>query len=308
MSRPMNKRMDMQQAVEWFVPSGASLAIGANLESLIPFSAGSEIVRQRRRDLTLVGPISDILFDMMIGAGCVRKLVAAWAGNVSQGLGHNYRRAAEMRVPHPLEVEDHSNFSICLALKAAAMGVPYLPTLSLQGTDLLERSTVMRRSTSPFDGVPVVLVPALHPDVAIVAVQRADEDGNAHMWGNLGVAQEAALAARRLIVVAEEIVPAEVIRSDPNRVFVPGFKVSAVVHEPGGCHPAPVPGLYNRDHRFFEEYHQETRTVAGFGAWLQRWVYEPGNRQAYLAALGSERWSSLQKRRSLPAALVDYGY
>jgi len=304
----MSKTMSMSEAIGRFVPNGATVVTGTNLEALIPFAAGLEIIRQGCRHLTLVGPISDVLFDILIGAGCVKKLVAAWAGNVSEGLGYNYRRAVESGVPHRLEVEDHSNFSICLALKAGAMGIPYLPTRSLLGTDLLAQSQVLRRSTSPLDGSPLVLVPALQPDVAILAVQRADAEGNAHMWGNLGVAAEAALASRQVILVAEEIVPAEVIRSDPNRVLVPGFKVSAVVHEPGACHPAPVPGFYNRDHRFFTEYHSESKSREGFQDWLQRWVYEPASRQAYLARLGDVRWADLQKRRSLLAAPVDYGY
>lgn len=302
------KVMTLEAAVDRFVPDGAGVVAGTNLEALIPFAAGMEIIRQRRRDLTLIGPISDLLFDMLIGAGCVSRMVAAWAGNVSQGLGHNYRRAAETKFPRPLEVEDHSNFSISLALKAGAMGVPFLPTRSLLGTDILARSRTMKRVVSPLDGTPLTLVPALNPDVAILAVQRSDEQGNAHMWGNLGVAPEAARAARHVVLLAEEIVPGEVIRSDPNRVLVPGFKVSAVVRCPGACHPAPVAGCYNRDHAFFEEYHRETRTPEGFRRWLDRWVMGPADREAYLAELGAERWAALARRQSLPAASVDYGF
>ena len=126
----------MQDAVARFVPDGASICIGAALEAAIPFAAGHELIRQRRRDLTLIGPISDILFDQLIGAGCVRRVIAAWVGNVSAGLGHNYRRAVEKQVPAPLEVQDHSNLTIGFALQAAALGAPYLPTRSLLGTDL----------------------------------------------------------------------------------------------------------------------------------------------------------------------------
>lgn len=304
----MTKIMRLRDAVDLFVPDGSAVVAGTNLESLIPFATGLEMIRQRRRDLTLIGPISDVFFDILIGAGCVRKMIVAWAGNVSQGLGYNYRRSVEQSIPHRIEVDDQSNFSICLGLKAGALGVPFLPTRSLLGTDILRRSRSLRQSTSPLDGSPLVLVPALVPDVAILAVQRADAEGNAHMWGNLGVAVEAALASRRIILLTEEIVDAEVIRSDPNRVLVPGFKVSAVVCEPGGCHPAPVPGYYNRDHRFYAEYHRETKTLEGFQAWLQRWVFEADSRPAYLQQLGAERWSALQKRSSRFAAPVDYGY
>lgn len=304
----MSKLTSLPEAIAQSVPNGASVVMGANLESLIPFAAGMELIRQGRRELTLIGPISDLLFDLLIGAGCATRMIAAWAGNVSQGLGHNYRRAAEQGVPHRLQVEEHSNFSIALALKAAALGVPYLPTYSLLGTDLLRRSPSLRESRSPLDGRALTLVPALHPDVAILAVQRADPQGNAHLWGNMGVAQEAAMAARKVILLTETVVEPAVIASDPNRLLVPGFKVSAVVHEPGGCHPSPVPGHYNRDHPFFADYHRESRSREGFAAWLERWVLQPASRAAYLEVLGARRWGALQRQRSLPAAPVDYGY
>ena len=304
----MDRLMTLPEAITRFAPEGAKVVMGTNLEALIPFAAGFELIRQRRRRLTLIGPISDILFDILIGAGCVEHVAAAWVGNVSEGLGHNYRRAMEHGVPQPLTVDDHSNFSICLSLRAAALGVPFLPTRSLLGTGLVQHSRTLKVVDSPLDGSPLVLVPALQPDVAILAVQRSDAAGNAHVWGNLGVEVEAALAARHVILLAEEIVTPEVIRSDPNRVLVPAFKVSAVVQEPGGCHPAPVPGRYNRDHRFYREYHGESKTREGFEAWLQRWVLGPVSRPAYLEVLGQERWTALRPQRSLPAAPVDYGY
>jgi glutaconate CoA-transferase subunit A len=298
----------MSEAVARHVHDGDSLAIGCALEPLIPFAAGHEIIRQQRRDLTLIGPISDILFDQLIGAGCVARVVAAWAGNVSAGLGHAYRRAAEQGVPRAIEIRDHSNFSIALALHAAALGVPFIPARTLLGTDIAAGNPDLIASTSPIDGTPLLLVPAITPDLAIINVQRADAEGNAHAWGNLGICQEAALAARSVIIVAEEIVAPEIIRSDPNRVLAPGFKVVAVVHAPGGAHPAPVQGYYNRDHAFFHEYHQATRTHADMQTWLQEWVYDLADRAAYLAKLGDERWRELAPKRSLPAAIVDYGY
>jgi glutaconate CoA-transferase, subunit A len=302
------KHMTMSEAIARFVHDGQSVAIGCALEPLIPFAAGHEIIRQRRRDLTLIGPISDILFDQLIGAGCVARVIAAWAGNVSAGLGHAYRRAAEQAVPRPIEIRDHSNFSIALALHAAALGAPFIPTYSLLGSDIVAGNPDLKVVASPLDGRPLLLVPALAPDVAIVHVQRADAEGNAHAWGNLGVCQEAALAARAVIVVAEQLVAPEVIRSDPNRVLVPGFKVAAVVHEPGGAHPSPVQGHYNRDHAFFGDYHQATRTHEGVEAWLAEWVYGVPDRAAYLRRLGEARWHSLAPKRSLPASPVDYGY
>ena len=302
------KLMSMREAVARFVPDGASIAIGCALEPLIPFAIGHEIIRQGRRNLTVIGPISDILFDQLIGAGCVTRVVAAWAGNVSEGLGHNYRRAAEKGQPHSIEIVDHSNYSIAVALQAAALGAPYIPIRSLLGSDIARDNPGMRPAPSPLDDTPTLLVSAVQPDVAILHVQRADALGRAHVWGGLGICEEAALAAKGVIYVAEEIVPAEVILSDPNRVLAPGFKTLAVVHEPGGAHPSPVQGYYNRDHAFFAEYHKASRSPEGFAEWLRAWVLDVPDRATYLARLGEARWQALAPKERRLAAPVDYGY
>jgi glutaconate CoA-transferase subunit A len=304
----MDKRLSMSEAIERFVPDGSSLAMGTALEALIPFAAGHEMVRQGKEDLTLIGPISDILFDTLIGAGCVARVEAAWVGNVSGGLGHNYRRAAEKGIPRPVRTVDHSNFSISLALLAGGMGVPYLPTRSLLGTDILSANGTFRVEPSPFDGEPLVLVPAVRPDVAVLHVQRSDEEGYAHAWGNLGITREALAAARTAIIVAEEIVPREVIRSDPNRLLGPADRVVAVVEEPGGAHPSPVQGHYNRDHAFYHQYHDATRADEGWRDWLEEWVLSVSDRRSYLRALGDDRWQALQRKEHRYAAPVDYGY
>lgn len=303
-----DKTLTMAEAVARYVPDGVSVALGCALEPVIPFAAAHEIIRQRRRDLTLIGPISDILFDQLIGAGCVARVVAAWVGNVSEGLGYNYRRATEHSLPHPIEIVDHSNYSVSLALLAAALGVPYIPMRSLLGTDIARDHPTLRRSVSPLDGEQTLLVPALQPDVAILHVQRADAEGRAHLWGGMGICEEAALAAKGVIYTAEEIVPAEVILSDPNRVLAPAMKTLAVVHSPGGAHPSPVQGYYNRDHAAFAEYHQQTRTAEGFDAWLREWVLDQPDRASYLRHLGAHRWEALAVRESRLAAPVDYGY
>jgi glutaconate CoA-transferase subunit A len=298
----------MCDAVARFVPHGSSVVMGAALESLIPFAAGHEIIRRQVRDLTLIGPISDILFDQLIGAGCVRKVIAAWVGNVSAGLGHNYRRACEQGIPHRLEVIDHSNFTISLALLAGGLGAPYIPTYSLLGTDIPKTNPAFRQSISPFGGEKILLVPSLQPDVAILHVQRSDENGNAHAWGNLGISEEAALASQRIIIVAEEVVPHQIIVSDPNRVLAPSFKVCAVVREPGGAHPSPVQGHYNRDHEYYHEYHRATRTVEGNAEWMGQWVADMKDRAGYFQKLGEERRQGLQLKEHRYAAPVDYGY
>ena len=273
----------MREAVARFVPDGTSICMGAALEALIPFAAGHELIRQRRRDLTLIGPISDILFDQLIGAGCVRRVIAAWVGNVSAGLGYNYRRAVEQRIPAPIEVQDHSNLTIAFALQAAALGAPYLPTRSLLGTDLPRANATFKEAADPWSGAPLLLVPAIAPDVAILHVQRADEEGHAHVWGTLGVTRPAALAARQVILVAEEIRPRERILSDPGLVLTPALKVAAVVHQPFGAFPSPVQGHYGRYHDFYQRFHEESRTVEGYRGWLDHWVLGVRDWKGFLA-------------------------
>ena len=303
-----SKLMTMRDAIARNVPSGSTVLLGAQLEQMIPFAAGHELIRQGRRDLTLVGPISDILFDQMIGAGCVTRVMAAWVGNVSAGVGYCFRRAVEHGVRQKIEVIDYSNFTIALALHAAALGVPFLPTHATLGSDLLKKNPNLREFSSPVSGEKLVAVRALRPDVAILHVQRADAQGNAHIWGSLGVAVDGARAARKIIVVAEEIVEPRVISSDPNRTLVPGFLVEAVVHEPGGAHPSPVQGYYARDHAFFSQYHEQTRGIDGFEEWLTQWVVRPESRAEYLKQLGTARMQSLGVKEHAYTVSADFGY
>ncbi|GHO68832.1 CoA transferase subunit A [Ktedonobacter sp. SOSP1-52] len=304
----MSKRLSMAEAVARYIPDGASVALGLALEPLIPFAVGHEIIRQRRQNLALIGPISDILFDQLIGAGCVSTIQAAWVGNVSEGLGHCYRRAVEKQLPHSIHVEEYSNHTIALALLAASVGSPYIPTRTLLGSDIPRQNPRLRVERSPLDEAPILLVPALQPDVAVVHVQRSDEEGNAHAWGNLGICASAFLAAHDVIIVADDLVSRETILSDPNRVLGPSYKVRAVVHEPWGAHPSSVQGCYNRDHAFYHEYHQRTRTQEGFQQWLEEWVLNVPNRATYLARLGEDRMRTLKIREHRYASPVDYGY
>ncbi len=298
----------MSEAVAQLIPSGSMVLLGAQLEPMIPFAAGHELIRQNRRDLTLVGPISDILFDQMIGAGCVSRVMAAWVGNVSAGVGYCFRRAVEEGIPRRIDVVDYSNFTLALALHAAALGAPFMPTYATLGSDLLKKNGNLREFPSPVGEEKLVAVRALRPDVAILHVQRADEEGNAHMWGSLGVAVDGARAARKVIVVAEEIVEPTVIASDPNRTLVPGFLVSAVVHEPWGAHPSPVQGYYGRDHAFFAEYHEQTRRIEDFEDWLDRWVLRIPGRQEYMRQLSAGSAEGLGVREHAPSAVADFGY
>jgi glutaconate CoA-transferase subunit A len=292
------KLMSMAEAVERFVPDGCTVVLGTSLEACIPFAAGHEIIRRGRKDLELVGPISDALFDQLIGAGCARRVTAAWLGNVSEGLGHCYRRAAELGVPRSIEIHDHTNFSISMALWAAAWNVPSLPVRTLLGSDLLRTNPNLRQEGD------LVHVGAVRPDVAILHVQRCDEAGRAHAWGPLGLSEEAGLAAERVIVTCEQLVDAQVILGDPNRILLPETKVVAVVHEPGGAHPAPVQGHFRRDHGFHREYAQRSRTREGFQAWLDQWVMAVPDRATYLGRLDIEPLRIKHHRLSVPA---DYG-
>lgn len=302
----MTKLRSMHDAIAEFVPDGASVALGLQLEQMIPFAAGHEIIRQKKRGLTLIGPISDILFDQIIGAGCVEKVIAAWVGNVMMGSAYNFRRAVEQ---DGMKVFNMTNFALALALQGGAMGVPFIPTRTALGTDTAKGNHFFYQIFSPFEPKESLwAVRALNPDVTIVHVQRADAEGNAQTWGNFGVMIEGVRAAKRVIVVAEEIVKPEVIASDPNRTMIPGFLVNAVVECSYGAHPSPVQGYYSRDNDSFREYHEQTKAKAESEAWLESWVYGVADREQYLEKLGLDRVEALGVKRHAYAAQADFGY
>jgi len=302
----VSKLLPMPEAIAELVPDGALIALGLQMEQMIPFAAGHEIIRQQKRDLTLIGPISDILFDQLIAAGCVEQVIAAWVGNVMMGSAYNFRRAVEK---NGIKVFNMTNFSIALALQAGAMGVPFLPTRTALGSDVAKGNHFFYQIFSPFEPKESLqAIRALNPDVTIVHVQRADREGNAHCWGNFGVMIEGVRAAKRVIVVAEEIVEPEVIASDPNRTVIPGFLVNAVVECPYGAHPSPVQGYYKRDDAFFRQYHEQTKARADSDAWLDRWVYSTADRRAYVNQLGACRVEELGVKQHAYAAQTDFGY
>jgi glutaconate CoA-transferase, subunit A len=302
----MSKLMSMRDAISNFVPDGASVALGLQMEQMIPFAAGHEIIRQKKRGLTLIGPISDILFDQLIAAGCAEQVIAAWVGNVMMGSAYNFRRAVEQ---NEVKIFNMTNFTIALALQAGAMGIPFLPTRTALGSDVPRGNHFFYQIFSPFaEKEPLWAIRALNPDVTIVHAQRADCEGNAHCWGNFGVMLEGVRAAKRVIVMVEEIVEPEVIASDPNRTVIPGFMVNAVVHCPYGAHPSPVQGHHNRDNAFFRQYHQQTKTKADSDVWLERWVYSVPDRRAYMNQLGACRVEELTVKNHAYAVQTDYGY
>lgn len=282
--------MPIKEAVASFVRDGDGVVLGAALENAIPFAATHELIRQGFRNLNAIAPISDISTDMLIGAGCVSEVTGAWVGNVSGGLGHNYRRAAETGAPNPIKINDYSNFSIGMAFFAGAYGLPYVPLKSILGSDIIKSNPKIILSENPFseNKERVALVPALKPDVAFLVVQRADRYGNSHIWGSTGLTQEASIAAEKIIVLADEIVEPEVIASDPSRVLIPGFGVNAVCHVPAASHPAPLIGRWKRDNEFLHQYHKETREPADFDRWCDEWVRDLPDHEAYRTKLGGQ--------------------
>ncbi len=297
----------MHDAISTHIPDGCSVALGLQMEQMIPFSAGHEMIRQKKRGLILIGPIFDIIADQLIGAGCVEEVIGAWVGNVMMGSAYNFRREVESG---RVRVTNLTNFSVALALQAGAMGIPFLPMRSALGSDVAKGNRFFKEMDDPFGGEPSKLhaVRALNPDTTILHVQRADAEGNAHCWGNFGVMLEGVRAAKKVIVVAEEIVAPKVIASDPNRTVIPAFLVSAVVESPMGAHPSPVQGYYKRDNEFFMQYHRESKTQADFDDWAKTWIHGVADREGYMQVLGAERAASLGVKTHAYAAQTDYGY
>jgi glutaconate CoA-transferase, subunit A len=300
-----SKLMSMSEAVERYVHDGDAVLI-EGFTHLICFAAGHEIIRQRKRDLTACRLTPDLVYDQLIGAGCVRKLVFSWAGNPGAGPLYALRRAVEEGVPNRIEIEEYSHFGMVARLTAGAARLPFYPLRDYMGSDLPRVNPNIRTVTCPFTGEALAAVPALEPDVAIVHAQRCDEQGNAQIWGLMGVQKEAAFASRRVIVVAEEIVDESVIRSDPNRTLIPGIIVTAVVHEPFGCHPSYAQGYYDRDNDFYVAWREISKEQERFEAYLDEWVFGVKDRSEYAAKLG-EATERLRARDAF-CAPVNYGF
>ena len=258
-----SKLLDLREAVSRHIHDGDTIFVGG-FGQCIPFSTAHEIVRQGRKDLTLCRSGADILFDMLIGAGSVKKVIFGYVGNPGIGLAHAFRRAVEAGT---LEIEDWTNFGMVLRLHAGALGVPFLPTASLLPGDLANALGI-KNVTCPYTGEGLSAVPALRPDVAIVHAQCADEDGNIQLFGLTGDTLEGAMASKRIVATVEEIVPAKVIRSRPDRTVIPGFRIASVSHVPWGAHPAYVEGHYGRDDDAYTEWDKISRSAEKLNAWI----------------------------------------
>src|SRR5687768_3583880 len=298
----MSKLIALPEAIAKFVSDGDTV-YAAGFTHLIPFAAGHEIVRQGKKDLILARATPDLIYDMLVAAGCARKVIFSYMGNPGVGSLRIMRSALEQR---KLEWEEYSHFGMITRLQAGASGLPFLPMNQTGGTDLEHANPNIKRIPDPYGGEDVIVVPALNPDVAIVHVQRADANGNAHLWGIIGEQKEAAFAAKKVILTAEEIVDESVIRSDPNRTMIPGIVVSAVCHVPFACHPSYAQGYYDRDNEFYLAWDKISESTEATKQYLEEWVYGVKDRNEYWEKLGEEKHKRLEvpQRMSEP---INYG-
>lgn len=243
---------------------------------LIPHAAGHEIIRQGRRDLTLVRMTPDIVYDQLIGAGCARKLVFSWGGNPGVGSLHRFRDAVQHAWPVPLEIEEHSHAGMANRYVAGASGLPFAVLRGYRGTDLSEHTSTIKWITCPFTGEELAAVPAINPDVTVVHAQRADRQGNVQMWGLVGVQKEAVLAAERSLVTVEEVV--DELEPVPGQVILPGWAVTAVAEAPHGAHPSYAQGYYERDNAYYRYWDSIGSDREAFGNWVRDEVMNKGAR------------------------------
>ncbi len=280
----MTKLISLPEAIANFVHDGDTV-YAAGFTHLIPFAAGHEIIRQGKKNLTLARATPDLIYDQMVAAGCAKKVIFSYMGNPGVGSLRIVRSAIERG---ELEWEEYSHFGMITRLQAGAAGLPFLPMNQTGATDLQTANPNIKQIRDPYGGTDIVVVPALNPDVAIVHVQRADANGNAHLWGIIGEQKEAAFAAKKVILTAEEIVAESVIRSDPNRTIIPGIVVSAVCHVPFACHPSYAQGCYDRDNEFYLTWDKISASAEATKQYLDEWVYGVKDRDQYWQKLGAD--------------------
>jgi glutaconate CoA-transferase, subunit A len=301
-----SKVTTLREAVAELVHDGDTVAI-EGFTHLICFAAGHEIIRQRKRDLTLARMTPDVIYDQMVGAGVASKLIFSWVGNPGVGSLHAIRRRIEEEDPAPLELEEYSHFGMVCRYVAGASNLPFFPIRSYYESDIPKVNPKIVPMKSPYeDATEVYVVPPLRPDVTIVHAQRADAEGDAQIWGLLGCQKEAAFAGKRTIVVCEEVVEESVIRRDPNRTVIPGAVVDAVVEQPYACHPSFAQGYYDRDNAFYLEWDKIAREPATLETWLKEWVYDLGGHAEYVDKFGAAHWDGLRPTPA-PSGEVDYG-
>jgi glutaconate CoA-transferase subunit A len=276
------QHLPLAQAIERLGPDGACVAL-EGFTHLIPFAAGHEIIRQKRRGLHLVRMTPDLVYDQMIGMGCARRITFSWGGNPGVGSLHRLRDAVEKGWPHPLEVDEHSHAGMAAAFCAGASGLPFGVLRGYIGTDLPAQNARIRSVRCPYTGEDLATVPAINPDVTILHAQRADKAGNVAITGIVGAQREAALAAKALIVTVEEIV--EELPPALNGIVLPHWVVTAVCRCPGGAYPSYAHGYYARDNAFYQRWDDLARDREQFQAWMRRHVLETRDHREFLASL-----------------------
>lgn len=298
----MTKLVSLSEAIQSYVHDGDTV-YAAGFTHLIPFAAGHEMIRQGLKNLVLARATPDLIYDQMVAAGCARKVIFSYMGN--PGVGSLRFVRAEIEAGS-IEWEEYSHFGMISRLQAGAAGLPFIPMMQTAAGDLERTNPNYRTVMDPYSGHDVVVLPALNPDVAIVHVQRCDIHGNAQIWGIIGEQKEAAFAARRVILTAEEIVSEDVIRSDPNRTLIPDLIVSAVCHVPYACHPSYAQGYYDRDNHFYLQWDEISKSKDSIRAYLDEWVHGVKDREEYWKKMGTETHERLrvQERWSVP---VNYG-
>ena len=261
----MAEIVPLADAIEELVHDGDEVAL-EGFTHLIPFAAAHEIVRQGRRDLTLIRMTPDLVYDQLIGMGCARKLIFSWGGNPGVGSLHRFRDAVERGWPVPLAIEEHSHAGMANRYVAGASGLPFAVLRGYVGTDLPAQSSTIAAITCPFTGEVLTAVPAVNPDVTVIHAQLADRKGNVQLWGITGVQKEAVLAAKRSLVTVEEVV--DELEPRPGAVLLPSWVVTAVAEVPGGARPSYAQDYYDRDNDYYKAWDAISRSREGFAEWM----------------------------------------
>lgn len=265
----MAEIMGLAEAVAAVVRDGDTVAM-EGFTHLIPHAAGHELIRQGRRDLTLVRLTPDVLADQLIGSGVVRRLVFGWGGNPGVGSLHRFRDAFQHGWPVPLELDEHTHAGLVNRYVAGASGLPFAVLRGYAGTGLEGRVGHYRPITCPFTGERLAAVAAINPDAAVVHAQRADREGNVQIWGIVGVQKEAVLASSRSLVTVEEVV--DRLDPVPGAIVLPTWAVTAVAVAPGGAHPSYTAGYSERDNDFYVAWDAVSRDRDAFRAWIDTHV------------------------------------
>ncbi len=279
----MSTLVTLRDAVAEHVHDGDTLAL-EGFTHLIPHAAGHEIIRQQRRHLHLVRMTPDMVYDQLIGAGCVTKLTFSWGGNPGVGSLQRFRDAVENQWPHPLEIEEHSHAGMATRYAAGAAGLPFGMLRGYVGTDLPKHTNSIKTVECPFTGEVLAAVPAINPDVGIIHAQRADRAGNVQIWGLLGVQKEAVLASKRSIVTVEDVV--DELSPVPGAIVLPSWVVTAVCHVAGGAHPSFAMGFSIRDNNFYKAWDAISKDRDAFTAWVDKHIIGTADFAEYRESVG----------------------